>query len=106
MELAKVHVFAICQTHPGMRAKVLGFLRANTPAVEAETGCLEYFATTDATGAPGLQIPLGDDGFIVYERWADMAAFDAHANAPHVVTYRDNTRALIAQRTVHVMSSV
>jgi hypothetical protein len=33
-----------------------------------------------------------------------MNAFNAHANAPHVITYRDNTRALIAMRTVHVMS--
>lgn len=101
-----VHVFAIYQAHPGMRSKVFEFLRANTPAVEAEPGCIEYFASIDARHAPGLQTPIGEDGFIVYERWADMDAFHAHANAPHVITYRDNTRALIAQRTVHVMSSV
>ena len=69
-----VHVFALYQAHPGMRSKVFEFLSANTPAVEAEPGCIEYFATVDAQGAPGLQTPLGDDGFIVYERWVDMAA--------------------------------
>lgn len=99
-----VHVFAIYQAHPGMRPKVFEFLRANTPAVRDEPGCLDYFASVDALDAPGLQAPMGDDGFIVYERWADMDAFRAHAQAPHVATYRDNTRALIASRTVHVMS--
>ena len=101
-----VHIFAIYCAKPGMRPKVLEFLRANTPAVLAERGCIEYFATTDAQHAPGLQTPLGEDGFIVYERWADMDAFHAHANAPHVITYRENTGALIARRTVHVMSTV
>jgi quinol monooxygenase YgiN len=101
-----VHVFAIYDAQPGMRSKVLEFLHANTPAVRAEPGCVEYFATIDAAQAPGLQTPLGSDGFIVYERWADMDAFHAHADAPHVRSYRDNTRALIARRTVHVMSAV
>jgi quinol monooxygenase YgiN len=99
-----VHVFALYKAHPGMRAKVFEILRANTPAVKAEPGCVEYFASIDAKEAPGLQTPMGEDGFIVYECWADMNAFNAHANAPHVITYRDNTRALIAMRTVHVMS--
>jgi len=101
-----VHIFAVYEAHPGMRAKVFEFLRANSAAVEAEPGCVEYFASIDSKDAPGLQTPMGDDGFIVYERWADMASFHAHANAPHVLTYRDNTRALIAKRTVHVMSAV
>lgn len=101
-----VHVFAIYDAKPGMRSKVFDILRANTPAVKAEPGCLEYFASVDAQHAPSLQTPLGDNGFIVYERWADMDAFRAHANAPHVITYRDNTRELIARRTVHVMSGV
>jgi quinol monooxygenase YgiN len=101
-----IHIFAIYYAKPGMRPKVLEFLRTNTPAVNAEPGCVEYFATIDAQHSPSLQTPLGDDGFIVYERWADMDAFHAHASAPHVKTYRDNTRELIAKRTVHVMSAV
>lgn len=35
-----------------------------------------------------------------------MSAFDAHAKAAHVITYRNNTRDLIASRTVHVLTAV
>lgn len=101
-----IHVIAIMQAHPGQRSKVLEFLHANTPAVLAEPGCLGYFATIDAQDAPALQAPIGDDTFVVFEHWADMPSFHAHANAPHVKTYRDNTRSLIASRTVHVLSAV
>lgn len=101
-----VHVLALIQAHPGQREKILEFLHANRPAVLAEPGCIEYFATTDAEGAPGLQTPLGPDSFVVFEHWADMPSFHAHANAPHVHTYRRNTGPLIASRTVHVLSRV
>jgi quinol monooxygenase YgiN len=106
MEITMVHVIAINKARPGMRARVLQFLRANKPAVLAERGCVEYFVTVDARDAPGLQAPLGDDGFVVFERWADMDAFHAHANAPHVLTYRDNVRDLIAEKAVHVLNAL
>ncbi len=101
-----IQVIAVIQAKPGMRSRVLDFLSANVPAVRAEAGCIEYFATTDAEGAPALQTPLGEDSFVVFERWADMSAFDAHAKAAHVITYRNNTRDLIALRTVHVLTAV
>ena len=99
-----IQVIAIIQAKPGMRSKILEFLHANVPKVRAEPGCIEYMATVDADDAPGLQTPIGPDSFIVFERWADMPSFHAHANAPHVATYRQNTAEFIASRTVHVLS--
>lgn len=101
-----VHVIAVIQTKPGMRSKVLEFFHANTPAVQAEAGCLEYFATTDADRAPDLQTRMGPDVLVIFERWASMSDFEAHARAAHVITYRNNTRELIASRTVHVLTAV
>jgi quinol monooxygenase YgiN len=83
-----IQVIAIIQAKPGMRSKILDFLHANVPKVRAEPGCVEYMAAVDASGAPGLQTPIGPDSFIVFERWADMPSFQAHADAPHVITYR------------------
>lgn len=54
-----IQVIAVIQAKPGMRSRVLDFLSANVPAVRAEAGCIEYFATTDAEGAPALQTPWG-----------------------------------------------
>ena len=81
-----IQVIAIIHAKPGMRSKILDFLHANVPKVRAEPGCVEYMATVDASGAPGLQTPIGPDSFIVFERWADMPSFQAHADAPHVIT--------------------
>ena len=101
-----IQVIAIIQAKPGMRSKILDFLHANVPKVRAEPGCVEYMATVDASGAPGLQTPIGPDSFIVFERWADMPSFQAHADAPHVITYRQNTAEFIALRTVHVLTAL
>jgi quinol monooxygenase YgiN len=101
-----IQVIAIIHAKPGMRSKILDFLYANVPMVRAEPGCVEYMATADASGAPGLQTPIGPDSFIVFERWADMPSFQAHADAPHVITYRQKTAEFIASRTVHVLSAL
>ena len=99
-----IQVIAIIQAKPGMRSKILELLHANVPRVRAEPGCIEYMATVDASDAPTLQTAIGPDSFIVFERWADMPSFHAHAHAPHVITYRQNTAQFIASRTVHVLS--
>jgi quinol monooxygenase YgiN len=101
-----VQVIAIIHAKPGMRSKILAFLHANIPNVLAEPGCIEYMATVDASDAPALQTPIGPDSFIVFERWADMPSFHAHAHAPHVITYRKNTAEFIDSRTVHVLSAL
>jgi len=48
------------------------FLEARTPAMVAtrsEEGCLEYVMSAD---------PVDPARVILYERWADQAAFDGH----------------------------
>ena len=101
-----VHVLAIITAKPGMRAKVLEAFRANVPAVHAEAGCLEYTATIDCEDAGGVQTKLGDDTFVVVEKWASLEALKAHAAAPHMAAYAARTRDLIASRVIHVLSPV
>jgi quinol monooxygenase YgiN len=45
-----IHVVAVITAHPGQRARVLEAFLANTAAVRAEDGCIEYTATVDADG--------------------------------------------------------
>lgn len=99
-----VTVLAMITAKPGLRSQVLAFFNANVPAVRAENGCLEYRATVDAEGASAMQTRLGPDSITVIERWASMQALEAHANAPHVLTYRANTKDLLASRVIHVLS--
>lgn len=98
-----VHVIAVITTKPGQRDTVLAHFRANTPAVRAEDGCIEYGAAVDIDHPPAFQTAWGGDTFVVIEKWASMDALKAHAAAPHMAAYAAKTRDLVANRAIHVM---
>ena len=60
-----IHVIAVITAKPGLRDTILGHFRANTAAVLAEQGCIEYGAAIDAEGAPAIQTAWGADTFLV-----------------------------------------
>jgi quinol monooxygenase YgiN len=95
-----IHVLAILTAKPGQRAKLLRAFNANVPTVRAEAGCIEYGAAVDVDGASPA---FGPDTFVVIEKWQSMAALKAHAVAPHMKTYGEKTRDILAQRAVHVL---
>jgi quinol monooxygenase YgiN len=101
-----VHVVAVIEAKPGKRAELLAAFQANVPAVHAEDGCIEYAATVDTEGAGPIQTPFGLDTFVVVEKWASLAALQAHAVAPHMKAYGERVKDLIAGRTIHVLSPV
>ncbi len=99
-----IHVIAVITAKPGQRAALLQAFRANMPAVHAEDGCIEYQPVIDADGMGAWQARIGDDSFVVIEKWRDAQALAAHAQAPHMADYAARTRALVASRTIHVMT--
>ena len=101
-----IHVVAIITAYPGQRSKVLEAFNANVPAVLAEPGCIEYGPTVDAPGLPASMATLGADTFVVIEKWADLAALQAHAVAPHMKAYAAQVKALTAARVIHVLEPV
>jgi len=99
-----IHVVAVITAKPGKREDILKAFRANVPAVRAEKGCVEYGATVDAEGAPSIQTRYGADTFVVIEKWESLDALRAHAHAPHMVTYAEKVKPLLAERIIHVLS--
>ena len=100
-----IHVIAIITAKPGQRETILQHFRANTPAVRAEAGCIEYGAAVDAENALPFQTPWGPDTFVVVEKWDSMDALKAHAAAPHMAAYGAKTREFNASRVIHIMQS-
>jgi quinol monooxygenase YgiN len=98
-----IHVIAIITALPGQRARVLEAFNANVPAVRAEDGCIEYGAAVDAPGMPASFASFGADTFVVIEKWASMAALQAHAVAPHMKAYANLTKPMLASRAIHVL---
>lgn len=99
-----IHVIAIITAKPGQREDVLKLFRANMPAVLAEDGCIEYVPVTDVPGFGGAQAPLGEDTFMVVEKWASAEALRAHGAAPHMVAYGKASGPMVANRAIHVLS--
>ncbi len=98
-----IHVLAIITAKPGMRDRILAAYRDNVAAVRAEDGCLGYEAVVDvADGAPSFA-RFGDDTFVVVEKWASMAALQAHAVAPHMKAYAASVKPLVASRLIHIL---
>ena len=98
-----VHVHAFVTAKPGQRDKILAAFRMNRPTVLAEAGCVEYQAVIDVPDVGPIQTPLGPDSFVVVEKWADMAAFKAHAAAPHMADYGAKTKEFVAKREIRVL---
>ena len=83
-----IHVIATIQLNPGTRdAYLKEFLRL-TPLVRAEAGCIEYGATIDEPTPSPIQELAGENAVVVVEKWASVAALQAHSAAPHMADYR------------------
>lgn len=99
-----IHVAAIITAKPGQRSAILELFKANVPAVHAEDGCIEYAPVIDTPSAGSIQTKLGDDSFMVVEKWESAEALKAHAASPHMAAYAAKTKEMIASRVIHVLS--
>jgi quinol monooxygenase YgiN len=102
--MSLVHVLAIITTKPGQRAAVLSLFNANVPAVLAEDGCIAYEATIDSKNAGAAQTAFGPDTFVVVEKWSSLETLAAHAKSVHMAAYGAATKAMVADRTIHILS--
>ena len=100
-----IHVIAVITARPGQRSAILEAFHANIPAVHAEQGCIEYGPAIDLAGAGAIQTPLGDDTFMVIEKWESPEALQAHARSPHMADYGAKVKDLIASRVIHVLTA-
>ncbi|MGH8934376.1 MAG: putative quinol monooxygenase [Egibacteraceae bacterium] len=85
-------VIARYRAEEGADDKVAAALREYTPLTRAEPGCLAFAAS---------QSREDPRDFVLYERYLDQAAFDAHASSPHYESIaRDRIRPLLDHREV------
>ncbi|MGE0757265.1 MAG: putative quinol monooxygenase [Pirellulaceae bacterium] len=101
-----IHVIATVELHAGKKEPFLEALRSNLGPVRAEDGCLEYGPTVDVVTGIGAQLPVRDNVVTIVERWRDLAALRAHLAAPHMVSYRERVKDLVAKVTLQVLEPV
>jgi quinol monooxygenase YgiN len=98
-----IYVIATIQLVPGRRADFLAEFKRNVPNVLAEEGCLEYVPATDFATAIPAQGPARPDVVTVVEKWASLAALQAHFVAPHMLTYRERVKGLVQSVSLQVL---
>jgi quinol monooxygenase YgiN len=99
-----IHIVAIVTTKPGQRDAVLAAFHDNVPLVHAEPGCLEYVPVIDTPDMGRIQTKIGEDTFMVIEKWESPAALQAHAAAPHMAAYGARVKDMLVSRVIHVLS--
>ena len=101
-----IRVVAVITTNPGRRDELLAAFRANVPNVHAEKGCIEYAGHIDAADVGPFQAKFGPETLVVLESWESPEALRDHVAAPHMKTYAQRTKDLIASRAIHVLSAI
>ena len=87
-----IHVIATIELVPGARDGFLREFRQVQPAVQREEGCLEYSAAIDLATGLAAQAPVRPDVVTIVEKWASLAALQAHLTAPHMLAYRPRVK--------------
>jgi quinol monooxygenase YgiN len=101
-----IRVVAVITAKPGRREELRAAFRANVPNVRAEKGCIEYAGHIDAATVGPFQADYGPDSLVVLESWESPDALRDHIAAPHMKTYSQKTKDLVAKRTIHILSAI
>jgi quinol monooxygenase YgiN len=98
-----LHVIATVELNPGTRDAYLGELKAVTPAVRAEDGCIQYEASApNATDISTNKI-VDPNVVVILEKWRDLAALKAHLAAQHMAVYREKVKGMRKGMNVQVL---
>lgn len=98
-----VHVLARIEVLPGHRDDFLKEFARLTPLVRAESGCVEYVLTHNLPTTVASQEHLGENVFIVVEKWQSLDALQAHLQAPHMAEYRSRVQNIVAGVKLHIL---
>ena len=99
----KIYVIATIEVVTDQRAAFLAILNENVPNVLAEDGCLEYAPTIDLQTDIAAQPDARPDIVTVVEKWESLAALEAHLVAPHMLTYRERVKDLVANVSLQIV---
>jgi quinol monooxygenase YgiN len=84
-------IVARYRTRPGESDRVAAILEKHVAATRAEPGCVQFDA---------IRSRENPDEIVLYEKYVDEAAFEAHRKSPHFATYIEGqVIALLTERT-------
>jgi len=97
-----IHVIASIQVKAGSLSEYLEAVAANVPLVREEMGCVEYVPAVDIAADLAPQV-LDENTVTIIEKWESLETLRDHLNAPHMMTYREKTKDIVAGLTIKVL---
>ncbi|HCK09087.1 MAG TPA: antibiotic biosynthesis monooxygenase [Candidatus Latescibacteria bacterium] len=98
-----IHVIATITCNDGNRDAFIDEFKQNVPDCLAEDGCIAYGPTVDVDSGISAQGALRTNVVTVVEQWESLDALTAHLAAPHMATYREKVKDLVAGVTLQVL---
>lgn len=98
-----IHVIANINVNPGCKDEFLRIFLDNVPNVLAEDGCIRYEPCTDVDTGIAAQGGVRADTVTIVEAWESLDHLRAHLAAPHMQTYREKVKGLVAGVTLQVL---
>ena len=98
-----IYVIASIHVREGHVPEFVDIFKSNIPLVLEEEGCIAYVPTVDVeTGLP----PQEKDANIVtiIEKWRSLEDLKAHLAAPHMLSYREKVKDLVAGVSLKVLT--
>lgn len=100
-----IHVVASIQIKQGQVSRFLEIFTSNMPAVLKEKGCIEYVPAVDIpTDLPPQK--KNEHVVTVIEKWNSLEDLTAHMSAPHMLAYKEKTKALVEKTSVKILKQV
>ena len=98
-----IDVIASIHIKRGFRDEFIQKFKANLPAVLAEEGCIDYYPATDVESKLGIQ-KKDPDVVTVVEKWESIEALQAHAKAPHMMSFRETVKEITEDTSITVVT--
>jgi len=100
-----INVIASIQIKEGQLSNFVEIFKSNIPNVLEEKGCIEYMPTVDLpAGLPPQK--LNSNVVTIIEKWNSLEDLMAHLSAPHMLVYREKTKAIVEKMSVKVLEEV
>jgi quinol monooxygenase YgiN len=97
-----IHVVASIKVKAEAKAEFIELFKANVPNVLAEKGCAAYAPTVDANSGIPVQ-ELDPNTVTIVEQWESLEDLQAHLQAPHMATYRDQVKDIVEGVSLKVL---
>jgi len=98
-----IHVIATIELVDGKRDAFLKEFHQLIPRVHAEDGCYEYGSAVEIPTSIAAQTTPRDNVVIVVEKWASLAALEAHLKATHMTDYRAKVKDFVKKVSLQVL---